>query len=527
MTPQEELQALRRMAELEAKQGGGMAVKEQIIPSAASTRQAREEQLQQDKLLYSPTVGMGTLERFGAAYGKAVPDVVKGIGANLGIVPRSEITEMRTRDAPLMETTAGKVGNIAGNLALLAPTGTVPINTVPRAMAMGAMYGAAMPAESGGEAAWNIGLGAALSGAGQGAAQAFTRPLTSRLTPEQLRLANAAAQEGIGLNATQQTGSRALRAAEAAFENIPSTAGRQAAQREAQSRQFTAAALRRAGITGDSATADVLKTQKGALGSEFESIAGRNAINVNSGLGFNLLSIADQAEKRLVPDQAATVRRMAEEIVKTGQAAPLPGTLYQGYRSELGRMAKGNDAQAHFFGQMKKELDSAFRSQIPQVDAQAWDAASRKYANLKTIIDAMGGPGTLPAGGQLSPAQLSSALQRAVTKEGKALGRGDLNELARIGETFIKPQTPDSGTAQRMLAQAILTGGGGYALTGDPTTALATGAAGLAIPAAAQRAIQSQAAQRAMLQGMVRNPALANAIRTLPQAALLPQMINE
>jgi hypothetical protein len=96
-------------------------------------------------------------------------------------------------------------------------------------------------------------------------------------------------------------------------------------------------------------------------------------------------------------------------------------------------------------------------------------------------------------------------------KEGVALGRGDLNDLVRVGQKFVKPQIPDSGTAQRNLYQSLLTGGGGagvgagsaYATGHDPVQgalygAGATGAA-LAAPRLAQMLMNNPTLQDYMI----------------------------
>src|SRR6185369_3582714 len=99
-------------------------------------------------------------------------------------------------------------------------------------------------------------------------------------------------------------------------------------------------------------------------------------------------------------------------------------------------------------------MDSAFNSQMEAAGSEAWKGANRQYANLKTILQAAGGPGAQAASNQIAPTQLAAALRQSIGKEGVALGHGDLNELTRIGTTFVKDQIPNSGTAQRQLIQS-------------------------------------------------------------------------
>jgi hypothetical protein len=161
-------------------------------------------------------------------------------------------------------------------------------------------------------------------------------------------------------------------------------------------------------------------------------------------------------------------------------------------------------------------MDTAFNEQISKTHQSGnWEQINRQYANLKTIIDAMGGPGKLPATGQIPPSQLGAALARGVGKENKALGVGDLNELARIGQTHVKDQIPNSGTAQRQLIQSLLTGTGGSVVGGaaaagtggDPVQGALMGAGiGLgaaAIPRGIQLLMNSKAGQAYLTKGLL------------------------
>lgn len=481
---------------------------------------------------YDPTEGMSTGDKVLAGVGKAFADLGRGAGQmarggleavgakgaadSMGLPTEADIAESRRLDAPLMNTGAGMAGNIGGSLIPAVATAAIPgANTYTGAAAGGALMGLLNPTVEGESRLANAGLGAATGAAGQGVANLVGRavaPVRSSLSPEMQRLARAAQAEGIPLDAAQLTGSKPLQTINAVMENLPLTAGREAAKRSAQGDAFTAAALRRAGIGGNSAAPEVLRAQKAALGQQFEDIAGRNAIDMSKGtILHDFADIYQESARRL--SDAGPIQRTIDDIFYAAESGVLPGTLYQGWRSKLGRMARGNDAEAHFAAQAKKALDRAFNSQISGADAQAWGQASREYGNLKTLLDAMGGAGVAPNTGALSPAQLARALNNAVGREGKALGRGDLNDLVRVGQTFVKDQVPNSGTAQRLLYQSLLTGGlglgGGIAAGADPAAALGYGAAGLAGPRLAQALLNSGAGQRYLTQGVTNEYAQA------------------
>lgn len=461
-----------------------------------------------------PTEGMSGMDKFLAGTGKALTDLARGAAQLVGKGPTpEEMADIKNQDAALMNTGAGVAGNIAGNVAATLPTMMIPgVNTYTGATALGATMGLLQPVATGESRTINTLVGAGGGAAGQAVGNLFgraIRPVSGSLTSEAERLAQVAASEGIPLDAAARTGSKPLKTINAVFENLPFTAGPQAAQNEARQSAFNAAVLKRAGVNASEATPDILASQKKNIGSTFEAIAGRNALDFNKGLAYDISNIADTASRRL-PNAGKSITNTVQDILAEAPQGVMAGTKYQGWRSELGRLARGNDSEAHYFGEIKKALDKAFNSQISGGDAAAWNQASREYANLKTIMGAMGGPGNAAASGDIAATQLAAALRQSIGKEGNALGRGDLNDLARIGNLFVRDQVPNSGTAQRALYQALLTGGGtgigagAAAATGqDPLQGAMYGAAGmgstLVAPRLAQALIQSAPAQNYMV----------------------------
>lgn len=495
-------------------------------PSAKSLMQAMASQ--------QATADTSTTGRVLAGAGKAFTDIARGAGQIVGLEPQSAIDEAAARDRALMQTKAGLAGNIGGNIAAFAPTMFIPgANTYTGAALSGGLMGALQPVSSDQKSiipgvsprAFNIGLASAGGVAGQALGRGIGRlisPVESRLSPEKAALAQAAQNEGIPLTAGQQTGSKPLQTVESVMENLPFTSRSQLAGREAQQRAFTAAALKRAGIQSDVADAATLAQQKASLGNTFQQIAGRNVIDLNQGNALtSLANIQNEASRRL--SNPAPIVNTIDDILNDAQQGVLPGAKYQGWRDTLRVMSRGNDTEAHYAAQIKMALDNAFTSQAQGADAQAWNEASRQYANLKTLMDAAGGAGNPAALGQIAPSQLSGALTRAVSKEGKALGRGDLNQLSRIGQVFVRDTLPDSHTAQRQFYINLLRGQLGGAIPGagigyyegGPQGAAVGAAAGslgaLALPKATQALMNSPAGQ-AYLTSTALTPAARNAL---------------
>mgnify|MGYP000962641585 FL=1 len=114
-----------------------------------------------------PTEGMSAFDRGAAGAGKAIVDTVRGAGQWLGLTDRADVAEARKRDAALMNTTAGKNRNFAGNAALMAPAAFVPgAATIPGAAMVGAGFGLMQPSVSTGETLTNAALGGAGGAAG-------------------------------------------------------------------------------------------------------------------------------------------------------------------------------------------------------------------------------------------------------------------------------------------------------------------------------------------------------------------------
>ena len=117
-----------------------------------------------------PTEGMSGLQTTLAGVGKGFTDVTRGLGQFVGAVSRDDVAESRKRDEALMNTTGGKVGNVAGNVAAMLPAAFIPgANTYAGAGAIGALSGLAAPSVSTEETLKNAGMGGVLGPAALGA----------------------------------------------------------------------------------------------------------------------------------------------------------------------------------------------------------------------------------------------------------------------------------------------------------------------------------------------------------------------
>lgn len=398
----------------------------------------------------------------------------------------------------------------------------------------GSQIAAGMAGGAVGEATGSPLLGAAASLATPlaiGAGARLITPAPSANSPQRAALVAAAQREGIPLTAGQETGSRFLQNVESQLEQLPLTAGPQRAIREQQQSAFIQAALRRAGENADNTSPAVINAARARIGQQIGAIANRNVLQVTPQLDNELTQI--EQSLRFIPAEAAgpirariqQLRGMIIQPPPSGatNAAAVPGTLpnptipgasYRMMDSQLGRSMRSttNGDLRAALGELRDRLRQAMDASISQADAADWAEARRQYANLMVIANAAGRAGAGAAEGSMSPVALRQALDTS-TGGGYAFGRGDLNELARVGQTLLRAP-PDSGTAGRTMANnlltggAVATGGGAGAMAGGPLGAAAGAASGLLLPRLIQMLMNSPGGQAYLRNQAVRGPQL-------------------
>lgn len=177
--------ALGRTIEIEGPPG---LSEEQLIPEAERLLAERSSQsnvignqiandpITQGALNFAQD--MPTFSRYAAGWGKGLADWGRGASQLLGFGPSAEeLREIRQRDAPLLATPAGRLGQMSADLATWALPFSMPIRTVRAAAAMGALPGMFAPAESMGERLGHMGTGAGVTGGLQAVGQALQRGL--------------------------------------------------------------------------------------------------------------------------------------------------------------------------------------------------------------------------------------------------------------------------------------------------------------------------------------------------------------
>lgn len=500
------------------------------------------------KAKYGP--GGTSLQNFAAGAGKAVVDTGRGIKQlgmeGYGLIRPKQLSDIITgspadqyrnyidtiqqQDAPLLDTKAGLLGNIAGNVATtIAPAGVLGIagkaakipglvragaglaapTTIRGAAALGAAQGALQPVGTDQSRIENTALGGGI-GTGTGllssALGAIADPVKNALTPQTSRAVQFLQNSGVPLDAAQSTGSQRLAQAKRFLSDNPMTSAGQVDQVAKTQAGFNNAALRTIGESGDAADQSVLNRGLTRIGNAFDQIAARNPINADNHLINDLASIEKQSASELETPQANVIKNQIDEILDKAKIGnSIDGKAYQNIKSVLDRISNGADqGKGHFARELRQSLDDALQRSASPQDAAALKTARTQYRNYLAIeksVDPIG---------NISPAKVynSQNVKAFGGKRALATGRAatDLMDLARAGKAIIPEKFPNSGTAARGLLQLALPGavgaGYGYAKEGDLGGALAYGAGGVAAPYALQRAINNHASARYLSQGL-------------------------
>lgn len=442
-----------------------------------------------DAVIGAPPKPEGGVEKFARGAGRGVADAMQIA------MPAARVAQ--TAQGPLTRAVAQQLA--------LAPVAQA---------AYGAIGGGV------GEATDSPAWGVAASLAGPLAAGLARNSVTlgAKLNPEQQRLAEVLRNEKIPLTPAQQTGSKPLTIIDAVSENLPFTAGRAREINQGQRDAFTAAVMRRAGETTTSAAPDVIRSARERLGGEFNRLtSGRNVPLGDPQLNVLANVDAAQAELRGMVN-TDRIDKLVNGTLDALAKGSISGEAAQRLRSELTKEAKDaaasqNNRLADALRKVRDTIDDAVGATMTGEDRKAWDTARRQYANLKIAERAMSGAGAEAASGAIPPRALRTAVAGS-NRNDYAAGKGDLNELARAGEAFLRPY-PTSGTGERLMWQGLLSGApvASMAAGAEPVSTGAAALASLLLPKIAQTAIHSQAGTRALT-----NPdANANTARLMGQ----------
>ena len=303
--------------------------------------------------------------------------------------------------------------------------------------------------------------GAAVGGFAPYAAGRVVTPLPS--SPARQRLVDDLRDEGVtSLTAGQTTGNKRLQYMESVTSAAPLGGGAADRIQEEGQRQFTRAALRRAGIDGEEAAPEVLAANQDRLGGTFRALSARNNLVPDNQF---ITDVVDAARNyRRVPDsqQRAIVQGYIDDIIGHVNNGMMPGPQYQEMRSRLSRQAnslrQSDPTLSEALRDMRNALDNAMERSIPQgsQDANLWAQTRREYGAQKVLEKTASRAGEATAEGQIVPSNLRNTVS-AENRGAYARGEGDFAGLARAGAGVMAP-LPNSGTGQRNIVWDVLNG---------------------------------------------------------------------
>lgn len=257
---------------------------------------------------------------------------------------------------------------------------------------------------------------------------------------------------------------------------------------------FNRAVAKTIGEDADKVTPEVMANAKERLGQNYDTIAANTTIKADEVLGQDLSKIALDANSALAPGERSIIHGQINNIldkIKNGNPDRSNPSLFEidgdaykalvGTGSPLDRATKSADSNVKYYaGQVKQALIDALGRHAPEDMQALLKKTNSQYKAMKTIEDLVEKSPT----GDISPALLMTPVRQSYSNMAYG-GGGDLADLARIGQRFLK-EPPNSGTANRLsammkLGSAGLVGGGealAYHLQ-DPVLAAKIAALGL------------------------------------------------
>jgi hypothetical protein len=471
---------------------------------------------------------MSGLEKFRAGWGKSVADLYQGakqVASGVGDIPmqllmnrpyesqrtlglKQQAEEQRRLDAPLMNTGAGFVGNLAGSVANTVPTMFVPgANTYTGAGAIGAATGALQPVGERDSRAVNAGISGALGVAGQGVSNYIRGAGVGKKlkldTPEDVNQAQVvqwAQENGIPMTYGQMTSNPGAPNAtfgqrtEKMLSGLPGASGFYAKTQQAQQKGLNK---------------KVAELVGGQTDEMFENWGKGKTLQVDDTFINEIAAIKDKFGKLGRAEDPLSAFKDVDSYIagrlKVGEQLPAIGPKdsfnnYQSLRSLYGSRAyKASDpVDKAAYRSLRDAFDNLAERNYPNSGIQDIRGSYQIESLLNKAKD--------PVTENYSWAKAGRAIKDLKGKDKNALlklgARGaELENVAQAQPYMNWANT--SGTAENYAAQQLATagllGGGGalgtWLATGDPRTALYTGAGLLGgtyvAPAIVNAALQS------------------------------------
>lgn len=531
MDAREELEALRRMAELEAKAGGSALPKStSAMPAKVDWALELEKQKAQE---------MGPGERFFMSMGQPVADIVRSgrrvlSKAGIGNYTEQDAKRDKELESPYINQGGRLAGDVLLNIALPTPDSKSRLVRTLAQLGTGAAYGAATTPEdmSGGAAGGTFGT---LAGMG------VNRVVGGAIKPLISKDAEALMAQGIQPTIGQAIGGT-VNTAEQKLKSLPLVGDVIRGARNRSVNEFNEKAIQTA-VPGASGFGDeALTAAREALGKQYDDVLGKLPSiqldkqsvlqSATQAVGDPALALTDkskkfvmdyvrnnllnrtgnldgQTAKRIESDFAKAVARKASSSDAEDRAiADAMRNVQQQWRQSLTQAAETVSPGS---GTALREADASWRAFIPV------DRAASYRGNQNVAANEVAGrftPNALRRSIEASDQTQFNNATRAMRGGNSPFER--LNTLTRQAEGVLGDSVPDSGTATRMM-WGLGALGAGTAAGVDPAT-MGAGAA-LALPA------YSRAGSKFLMQGV--EPAYKSAVQALTLRGVPMQAVDE
>ena len=370
---------------------------------------------------------------------------------------------------------------------------------------------------------------AGASGLVRGGVNMLTGRGGSAISPEVASLADLAQTKyGIPIRADQLSQTGSIKMAGDVVNRLPLSGG--SAFNAEQLGAFNKALVNTIGATGDALTPAVMMANKQRLGAIFNKVEANTAVPVTNNNPFlsALGKIENDAASVMPGAGSDAIRNQVSDILDKAvqHGGTIPGDAFAAFTkngSRLDVLTNSQDSATKLYAtKIKSALQDALeQSLLPGSPLLAeYQTTRAQYAKMKTI-DRLVAKAPM---GEVSPALV---MGRAIANDPQMAysGGGDLGDLARIGQQFLK-MPPNSGTPERTSTINLLTRAGQIGAAGMFGGAAYAGAA---LPAAATLGGSLMAGRLAG--NALRSPALVNrliqgSINPLPSfgGALSPQL---
>ena len=405
---------------------------------------------------------------------------------------------------------------IQGN-KILRPIGNVIGNTI-RGAVQGGTGAALVSSSNDAPLRQQLLSGAEVGGVAGPVFSAFGRALTKAGVPQEVaRLADIARNKfNIPIGIGQISSNPTVRIADSVVNRLPLSGG--TASRGAQQSAFNTAVAGTFGENANSITPDVMASAKKRIGAAFDDAAARTpTISADQMFVNDFQGIANDSRQALTTDEQGPIGNQIKNVLgKFVQTNSITGDDYQTLTrtgAPLNRAMQSSNPNIRFYaGQIKDALDGAMERSAPADVVGGLQTARSQWKAMRTVEDAAEKAPT----GDISPALLMGLVRRSYSNMAYG-GGGDLADLARIGQRFLK-EPGSSNTAERnsiLTHVAELGGAGGLGALAyhDPLQALAA-AGGLAATAGVGRVaggiMRSGKLANAAIQKGLGNPSAAN-----------------